>query len=621
MYTSSRGASILGALAFMALLGATITGFNYFPSSDSTAQTAATAAAVAPQINQTCQAGYVNLIAIGKGKFTSFVKDDNTDCYAGQTDEQKKQNKPVAPAQANTFCQNPKILKHTECRVYACTPKELLKPGAPLKCNHIGTCDTTNPTGKDCKNMMQKIGSGTTGIFTAMQQYGGNIPAFTQTLQQNLNGSSGIAAAFADPLAQVQTQTQTQIKENQDAIARIQGYVDACQGETRGTGCETSVLDAKKKEVTNLTSQNTDLKKQLDQLTEAQVALKPGLCPYGQPVNPTTGTCDGPGPTCIGNCTGGGGGGGGNPNNTFGGGSGMSGLSSLLSGLGRGLGSGLSAPAPQPAPAQICSPDQAAYSQQQQQYQQQLQQYNYQLQQYNYQLQVSSAYGQSVQPIAPQQPTPCSPSTQNQCTTQPQQPAASTCTGGTWQPTYNGSCISRWQCSGGNAGQATLSCEPKVADVGMSIAISYSCSSGTPKGNGFTIADPTKLTGTSTAVVAAPPAGTNTATYSLACTTDNQQTAGAQCSIQVGQPSIVLVGNPKTVRSGQTSLIGWITSGMQSCVVSSPDQADFTSQNAVNTSVSGTANTLPITKDSQFALRCQTIAGGTKTASTTISVQ
>src|SRR5674476_336580 len=120
---------------------------------------------------------------------------------------------------------------------------------------------------------------------------------------------------------------------------------------------------------------------------------------------------------------------------------------------------------------------------------------------------------------------------------------------------------------------ATLSCQPQTADVGMSLAISYSCSAGIASGTGWTVT--TQPSGSATTTVAAPPKGTNTATYSLTCTnvvyssTANAQTAGAQCSVQVNTPSIVLVANPKTVQSGATSQIGWVTSGMQSCVISS----------------------------------------------------
>ncbi len=188
---------------------------------------------------------------------------------------------------------------------------------------------------------------------------------------------------------------------------------------------------------------------------------------------------------------------------------------------------------------------------------------------------------------------------------------------------YSGQCIVNWQCVQNpntvtpQTPTAQLSCEPQLADVGMTLAISYSCSVGTSTPSGFVTNGAQSGSATTTALV--PPAGNNTGTYSLIC--NNQGiTAGAQCSVQINQPSIILVANPKTVASGAYSLLGWITTGMQSCTISSPDQSDFTSANAYNTSVNGVATTSPITGPTEFDLDCQTLAGGTKVASTTLQV-
>jgi hypothetical protein len=81
-----------------------------------------------------------------------------------------------------------------------------------------------------------------------------------------------------------------------------------------------------------------------------------------------------------------------------------------------------------------------------------------------------------------------------------------------------------------------------------------------------------------------------------------------------------MITNPKIVKSGDSALIGWVTAGMQSCVVSSPDDHDFTGRNANNTSPSGAATTSPITATSNYRLDCTTLAGGTKTATTTVSI-
>lgn len=227
-----------------------------------------------------------------------------------------------------------------------------------------------------------------------------------------------------------------------------------------------------------------------------------------------------------------------------------------------------------------------------------------------------------------QQQSPYGTGTNGQpCYQPPQQPPQSQCTSGTWQPTsssQNG-CTTGWQCvptngtgTGGNP-TAQLSCQPKVADVGMQIGFSWSCgnSSGSA-GTGFDTNG--QLSGNTTAVAPAPPEGSNnTATYTLTCINQGV-TASAQCQVQLGKTGIVLVTNPKQVKSGDTALIGWISAGMQSCVVSSPDQSDFTQKNAASTNVNGSVTSSPITKDTLFKLDCQTLGGQTKTATTTVTI-
>jgi hypothetical protein len=48
---------------------------------------------------------------------------------------------------------------------------------------------------------------------------------------------------------------------------------------------------------------------------------------------------------------------------------------------------------------------------------------------------------------------------------------------------------------------------------------------------------------------------------------------------------------------------------------------DFTAANANNTSVNGMASTSPITTSVNILLRCNTLGGATKVATTTITVQ
>jgi hypothetical protein len=220
-----------------------------------------------------------------------------------------------------------------------------------------------------------------------------------------------------------------------------------------------------------------------------------------------------------------------------------------------------------------------------------------------------------------------------QCYQPPPQPDPAQCTSGTWRPTsanQNG-CITGYQCvptGGGSTGgqaqpttpSAQLSCQPQIADVGTPISFSFSCGSATAsKGTGFDTGG--ALSGNASIPAPVPPSGTNQASYTLTCINQGV-TASALCQVQLNKPGIVLVTNPKTASVGDSSLIGWITAGMQSCVISSPDDQDFTARNAGNSSTNGAATTSQLSSGTtRFQLDCQTLAGASKSATTTVSVQ
>jgi len=310
-------------------------------------------------------------------------------------------------------------------------------------------------------------------------------------------------------------------------------------------------------------------------------------------------------------------------------------LNGLLQALTRGL---MQQPPPQPPqqPPQQCGTDPNAQQQQLQQYQYQMQQYNYQLQLYNqqrYQQQLQQQMmggglgldyglglgGFGAQPPAPQPPQPCTPSTQSQCQNQVPPPNPAACTAGSWMPQYQGACIVQWHCVPRPVAQnpqANISCQPAVADVGMNVAITYSCVNATSsEGAGFSTGG--KLAGSATAVVVAPQEG-NTVIYGITCKRE-QQTVTEQCKVEVSKPSIVLIANPREVVRGEKSTIGWVTAGMRSCIISSQDMPEFTERNASNTSVNGMATTDSILSEVTVTLKCTTLGGGTKSATATVS--
>ena len=209
-----------------------------------------------------------------------------------------------------------------------------------------------------------------------------------------------------------------------------------------------------------------------------------------------------------------------------------------------------------------------------------------------------------------------------------QQPPASSCTVGAWQDTSNG-CQTSWQCIAGasNTSQPTaqLSCQPKNAVSGMTINFSYACANGATSAvaTGFSLPTSAPLAGTAT-TSAVKPAGTQTVVYSLTCSNASSTpalTASAQCSVQVGNPTIVVVATPEQIEKNETeeakrkSAIGWVPTGMRACRVSSPSFEVWTNDQSSNTSIAGVAVTPVITADTSFFVACETLGGTTATSS------
>ena len=449
-----------------------------------------------------------------------------------------------------------------------------------------------------------------------------DTPERAQTLANQLGLPKADLDQLSKDLASEALKVEDARGEKAIQVTEAKTYLDQLAKGCQDDDCNPSTLEAAKKfAVEDLAKKQAELKvleEQQAKLRNAQVALK-GVkpcegtnCATGQPapapipvpvprprpdVQPPSG-CSGI--DCLLR-------GGNTRNDTFGGGSGLGGMLSKLFGGGGGLGGQPPAGNMQPqAPGScmggqtICSGN-TLYSRNNQCVDTPVQ---------------YCQYGCSGNTCAQ------SPTQGQNCPVAPAQPNPSNCSNGSWRPTYSGACVSGWQCvpSGSDAAgpSAQISCQPQIADVGMTLAISYSCSSGTSVGSGFQTNG--AQSGSATTTISNPPGNTNIATYGLMCT-DQGRTGSAQCSVQIGRPSIVLVANPKAVASGKTSALGWVTSGMQSCVISSPDLSGFTSQNAGNTSVNGAVATPVLTSAATFLLHCVTLGGGTRQASTTVSVQ
>ena len=164
---------------------------------------------------------------------------------------------------------------------------------------------------------------------------------------------------------------------------------------------------------------------------------------------------------------------------------------------------------------------------------------------------------------------------------------------------------------------AQLSCQPQVADPGMTIAITWGCSAGVSTASGFSTGG--ALSGATSMAVSAPSGSTNTVAFGLVCS-NQSLSSSASCTVQVAKPAIVLVANPDSVPLNDKATIGWVTSGMEKCTVSSPDQLDFTERNASRTNINGVAEMSPITETTDILLTCTTLGGNVREATSTVTV-
>ncbi len=270
----------------------------------------------------------------------------------------------------------------------------------------------------------------------------------------------------------------------------------------------------------------------------------------------------------------------------------------------------------------------------QQQQQQQQQAYTYQTQ-ITY---VQDAYGQMIPiqqqvPVAVQQPASsqqcppqsnsgtnanqCSPSyfcqgnnlmyRTNTCANQMVQTCQYGCSGV--------SCIPQGGTGGNNSAQ--ISCSPSTADPGSIIAISFACTNNaTSTAVGFDTGGASS--GSAQAVTATSSTASN-ATYTLSCTAGGV-TQSSSCTVTLNRPNIMVAATPKNVQSGGIASIGWVSTGMSSCGISSADLPDFTVANKDITSVSGLATTTALYATSTIDISCTILGGGTRTASVTIGV-
>ena len=112
--------------------------------------------------------------------------------------------------------------------------------------------------------------------------------------------------------------------------------------------------------------------------------------------------------------------------------------------------------------------------------------------------------------------------------------------------------------------------------------------------------------------------------YSMTVVGSQGAGANASCvtNVRVSEPAvraaIILVANPKFVRAGERATLGWITTGMRTCVISSPQFPAFTAEHSERTAVFGTATTPVLRARANFILSCMSAGGVSRAATTTI---
>lgn len=606
-----------------------------------------------PGINQDCKPGYVHIINIDKAN--PRPQDNKVDCFKNQSNvgatDRDRQDKKLVTFSYDPKCEKPTPLHSHQCRVLACdnpsgstsgkTGSSGSTSGTSDSCRVVGTCDTTKP--ETCGNLNKAVRSPTKQNI--MDATGQSPDSTNKTdMQKLLNGPSSklpggdvIANAF-DP------QRNEELRKNAEDIAAAERQSDELK--RKKFFCEQDIGvcatdSGKTSELARIDQESKPLAERMAGLKQKQAQLAPTEAP---PLPPRR-------PDCFTNCTNtpptpgtktpaatpppsdgqqtfgpaagpdtpsrGTGGIGDMLKNLFGGGGQQQGGGQRGGGQGGGMGGGQGAGGQNPYQQQMCPSS----------YQCQGNMLVYRTPQCQTQPMQQCQYGcDQTGTQCAQQPAPYGRGTDGQpCPQPPAKPDASQCSAGVWQAlsSTNNGCTTGWKCSTSDSPAAktptaTLACAPQVADVNTPLSITYSCSAGTVTATGFTLPD-NQLSGTITTQIAAPPTGSNLITYGITCTNQGL-TAGAQCNVQVARPSIVLVANPKVVASGQSSAVGWVTSGMRACTISSPDMPDFTAANANNASINGIVTTSPITTTVNVILSCTTLGGATRSASTTVSV-
>ncbi len=158
---------------------------------------------------------------------------------------------------------------------------------------------------------------------------------------------------------------------------------------------------------------------------------------------------------------------------------------------------------------------------------------------------------------------------------------------------------------------AQISCQPKVAESGMKVAIAFGCANSlTSEGGGFSTGG--RLWGaTEDRLALELPNGTMT--YAITCSNGVRRET-ASCAVAVMKPFMLLTAQ----NGGADVSFAWVTRGMDVCELSAPGNQALSSQFENPVTQSGALSVPAPAQDSDITLTCTSVSGEVKQITATV---
>ena len=149
---------------------------------------------------------------------------------------------------------------------------------------------------------------------------------------------------------------------------------------------------------------------------------------------------------------------------------------------------------------------------------------------------------------------------------------------------------------------AQLSCQPKIAQSGMKIAVAFGCANSVmSSSNEFNTSG--RLWG-ATEVQLEPSLPNGTMTYGLNCS-DGVRQVSASCSVTVSKPLMLLTSES----SAEGTSFAWVTRGMDVCQLNAVNRPEISAQFANPLPQSGSLGIPAVQSDVDVMLTCTSVSG------------